>query len=86
MTTPASGGVQAPAPATFPTPDQVPRLDDPTANPAESVLAGLSGNLPSGGDFATDPAIDELRAVYARYPTPQLARVLAIVQNRYGNL
>jgi len=98
--TPASGGVppqpQQPSGVSLgnsPTrvaPEDIPKLDDPTGRPDEPVTAGLNVG-PGLGKSAfpiqpRDPVIDELRAAYAAFPTPQLAAVIRTMTARYGRL
>lgn len=87
--TPASApGVRipntAPAGAQMPThvtPDQVPKLDDPTGRPNEPLTAGLDMGAGAGpeaiGPLPPNPAIQNVQAAYLANPTPQLRRVLA---------
>jgi hypothetical protein len=87
--TAASGGVQAPT--ALPqqgfalTPDQVPKLDDPTARPAEPLTHGLDtgpgGGAETLGVMPGNPAIADIRAAYLRNPTPELRRTLALIAN-----
>lgn len=81
--TAASGGVQAQAqlprgPQVFP--EDIPKLDDPTARPNEPVTAGLfSGPGPGPeaiGPTPPDPITQELEAAYLLSPTPELRRVI----------
>ena len=51
-------GMGSPGPVYSLTPDQVPRLDDPSQRPEEPVTAGLGGPVP-GAESA--PALRELR-------------------------
>ena len=93
--TPASGGVppavqatsQAPgtAPATWTTPDDVPRLDDPSARPMEPLTHGLESGPGGGAEVLGgpgDPTMNSLRAAYLRRPTEELARTLKIMALR----
>jgi hypothetical protein len=78
--TPASGGVHPvntpQVPMTYP--EQVPKLDDPTARPMEPLMAP---GMPTGGG---DDVISDLRAAYAQNPTPELRRALRIYYARFG--
>jgi hypothetical protein len=82
----ASGGMVAPARPPEPTwmsPDQVPKLDDPTARPNEPVTHGLDTG-PGGGPEALgtlpgNPILASVRAAYLRNPTPELRRTLAYI-------
>jgi hypothetical protein len=78
--TAAAGGQSLAAPQTWTTPDQVPKLNDPTSRPTEPVTAGLPsgpgpgpealGFTPRGNDIRT------LQAAYLRYPSPHLRRAI----------
>lgn len=85
----ASGGMVAPAQPAQPQeqyirPDDVPKLDDPSSYPDRPVTYGLDvgpgagtealGVVP-GNRFASDVA-----AAYLRNPTPELRRILALIQ------
>lgn len=83
--TAAAGGQVAPAPAPPQrprvTPDMVPKLDDPSANPNEPVTAGLMQG-PGAGPEAM-PAmplpreVTQLQAAYLANPTPEMRRTMA---------
>jgi hypothetical protein len=64
-------------PQTFP--EDIPKLDDPTARPDEPVSAGLDGTI---GGIRTDPTIDILRGAYALHPTPQLRAAIQLAVQR----
>jgi ethanolamine utilization microcompartment shell protein EutS len=78
----AAAGDQAAA--SWITPDQVPKLDDMTANPDEPVTAGLDIGAGPGasalGGMPTSPVNDEIVAAYMAYPTPELARVINLLR------
>jgi len=64
-------------------PGQLGPLDRPTERPNEPVTAGApfgpGRNQPIGGYIGTrnsDPILDELRALYATYPSGELADML----------
>jgi hypothetical protein len=88
-TTAAAGGQTAPVRNTepaqryHPTPDSVPKLDDPTARPDEPITHGLSIGPGAGpeaiGRVPVNPMIADLRAAYLNNPTPQLERVLRMM-------
>ena len=84
--TAASAGVRAPAvaqqqPQYSLTPDQVPRLDDPSLRPDEPLTSGLDIGPGVGangvGPMPTNPALLGVQAAYMRNPTPELRRVIA---------
>lgn len=86
--TAASAGVVAPARPTAPqpapapvTPDQVPRLDDPSMRPNEPLTTGLDigpgADSRAIGPVPTNPALLGIQAAYMRNPTPELRRALA---------
>lgn len=84
----ASGGMVAPAPTAQPqpaymTPDQVPKLDDPTSRPNEPVTHGLDSGPGAGaealGVLPGNPVLASIRAAYLREPTPELRRTLAFI-------
>lgn len=87
--TPASAGAGTQgAPRT--TPEDLPKLDDPSAYPQRPVTDGLT-NGPGQGPQAipmppADDSINALRAAYYANPTPQLERVLRVVALRNGQL
>lgn len=68
----------------YPTPDSVPKLDDPTARPDEPLSTGLplgDGAGPEAiGRVPVDPMIADVRAAYLNHPTPQLERVIRMMQ------
>lgn len=76
----AAAGGQTLAGQTWTTPDEVPRLNDPTSRPDEPVTTGLMvgpgagpeavGYVPVGGEVQT------LQAAYMRNPTPELRRAI----------
>lgn len=93
--TAASGGVTAPAPvptlgqqapAPMVTPDQVPRLDDPTARPGEPVTAGLPMGAGPGPEVLAPlplgPADAGLMAAFQRNPTPELRMAIMAAKVR----
>lgn len=60
-----------------------PTLGEPSRRPEEPLTAGMSfgpGRTPQPGqrprDFASEDNIDRLRAIYLRFPTPELAELL----------
>lgn len=63
-----------------PTPDQVPRLDDPTARPNEPLTAGLATGPGAGpealGPMPQSPDVMRVQAAYLNNPTPELRRTL----------
>lgn len=67
----------------YPTPDSVPKLDDPTARPNEPLTHGLPIGAGAGpeaiGRVPVNPMIADLRAAYLNHPTPQLERVMRIM-------
>ena len=67
------------APPSGPSPDDVPSLADPTSRPDEPLTAGIASGPGPGPEilpnFAGDPA-DELRALYQRYPSEELRRII----------
>lgn len=75
--TAAAGGFEAPA---FTTPDQVPKLDDPSARPTEPLTTGLDagpGDGPSALGYAPPAqSVQSLQAAYLAFPTPELRRAL----------
>lgn len=84
--TAASGGVRAPAPPQQQpqfsvTPDQVPRLDDPSLRPQDPLTSGLDIGPGVGaaglGPMPSDPSLLGIRAAYMRNPTPELRRAIA---------
>ena len=68
----------------YPTPDSIPRLDDPTARPDEPITAGLPlGPGPEAiGRVPVDPMIADIRAAYLNHPTPQLERVMRLMASK----
>lgn len=59
--------------------NDVPNLADPTMRPQEPVTAGMPfgpGPGPRPGQMAGDPVEERLRALYAKYPSPHLRRML----------
>lgn len=98
VNTAAAGGVVAPrpqaappaAPPQYTTPDQVPKLDDPTARPNEPVTHGLAYG-PGGGPEAigpvpTDPTMATIQAAYLAHPTPELRRAIMFLAVTPGGL
>ncbi len=83
----ASGGMVAPAeaPQSWLSPDQVPKLDDPTSRPNEPVTHGLDSGPGAGsealGTLPGNPTLATVRAAYLRNPTPELRRTLAYIQS-----
>lgn len=80
----ASGGV-APQQAQQPTgpqvfPEDIPKLNDPTARPAEPVTAGLWSGPGAGpeaiGYVPPDEVAMKLEAAYLLMPTPELRNVI----------
>lgn len=88
--TPAAGGLGQPAaaPAAWKAPEDVPKLDDPTARPDEPVTAGLESGPGAGpealGRLGPSPAARTLQAAYLAFPTPELARTLALLRRKGG--
>jgi len=84
LQTAAAGGLPPVAPAAAPpamiTPDQVPRLDDPTARPLEPVTHGLAygpgGGPEAVGPIPVNPTVASVQAAYLANPTPELRRAL----------
>lgn len=78
-TTAATGGSGMPE-QSFITPDQVPRLDDPSARPAEPLTHGLSlgpgGGPEAMGPMPMNPAVQTIAAAYNANPTPELRRAM----------
>ena len=86
--TPASGEAPPPMPSPSIYPEDVPRLDDPTARPAEPLTSGLEIG-PGAGPAAlpippADTTLNQLRAAFYVNPNPQLERVLRVVALREG--
>lgn len=59
------------------------QLFAPTERPTEPVSAGMPfgagpNSLPSPS-FGQQNAIDEIKAIYAQYPSPELARIVQII-------
>lgn len=85
-TSAASGPSQAPPMPTqaFMTPDQVPKLDDPSSRPTEPITEGLStgpGRGPEAiGAVPPNPMAASVEAAYLANPTPQLRRVILMMQ------
>ena len=85
LATAAAGGQTPPtsapavAPQQFLTPDQTPFPTDPTARPGEPVTA--PPNLPFVPQ-APNPATSLVRALMMQSPNPDLARLLARMENR----
>lgn len=77
---PSAGAASGPPPGMV-FPEDVPKLNDPTARPLEPITAGLDiGKGPGAealGYFPPDPTIQTLQAAYLVNPTPQLRRVIA---------
>ena len=61
-------------------PDQVPRLDDPSARPDEPLTHGLSLGAGAGpealGPMPVNPAVQTIAAAYNANPTPELRRAM----------
>jgi hypothetical protein len=72
------GGTEVPA---WISPDQTPRLNDPSGRPAEPLTTGLMSGPGRGpealGPTPPSPVLASLEASYAAMPTPQLRRVIA---------
>ena len=87
MTTGGGGGA-APMPFAGPFPEDIPKLDDPTARPDEPLTTGL--DVGPGGDSSVmglqpvDMNMMRVRAAYMSNPTPELRRVLEIMAVRHG--
>jgi hypothetical protein len=91
-TAPASGGSGAPAAAgppamSGPLPGQLVPLDAPTLRPDEPVTAGLPFGPGAGrealGALAgpSETVADELRAIYARFPTEEMRSLLETLED-----
>ena len=84
MAAPAAPTTSAPQqPMERPRPGQFGPLDRPTERPNEPVTAGAPfgpGRMSQPGGYAgprnSDPVLDELRALYAAYPSEDLADML----------
>lgn len=80
METAATGGSGMPPQPSFVTPDQVPRLDDPSARPDEPLTHGLSLGAGAGpealGPMPVNPAVQTIAAAYNANPTPELRRAM----------
>ena len=84
MAAPAAPTISAPQqPMERPRPGQFGPLDRPTERPDEPVTAGAPfgpGRMAPMGGYAGvrngDPILDELRALYAAYPSEELADML----------
>lgn len=86
----ASGGMVAPAPAAgqppqqFLTPDDVPKLDDPSPYPDRPITHGLDVGPGAGseamGVTPGNPFGNDVRAAYLRNPTPELRRAIALME------
>jgi hypothetical protein len=74
----------------YKTPQDVPKLDDPTARPNEPVTHGLSYG-PGGGPEAIgpvpfDPTTASIQAAYLANPTPELRRAIMMMAVTPGGL
>lgn len=76
---------QAPAPVT---PDQIPRLDDPSGRPDEPITHGLDIGPGAGSDalgyVPINPSTVTLQAAYLANPTPELRRAMMYLQMQPG--
>jgi hypothetical protein len=83
MVAPAPAAPPAAPQPTWTSPDQIPRLDDPTSRPDEPLTHGLDGGAGPGaealGVLPGNPMLTSLRGAYLRNPTPELRRALALV-------
>ncbi len=84
----AATGGSGMEPQTFTTPDQVPRLDDPTARPDEPLTTGLSlgpgGGPEAIGPMPLNPSIQTIAAAYNANPTPELRRAMMYLRTQSG--
>lgn len=82
----AAAGGQSLATPSFVTPDQVPKLNDPSARPQEPVTTGLSlgpGDGPTALGYTPRPeAVRTLQAAYLRTPTPELRRAIEYLSSK----
>lgn len=86
--TPPAPNPQAPGAgggSPFVTAEDVPNLFDPTARPHEPLTHGLSSGPGAGPEaLMPDPAVnstaERLRALYLRFPTPELRELLAALE------
>lgn len=102
LNTAAAGGkVAPPMPQTTPsapeqmpqtvapvTPDQIPRLDDPSGRPDEPITHGLAlgpgGGVEALGTTPVDPSIATIQAAFANNPTRELRRAMMFINTQPG--
>jgi hypothetical protein len=65
-------------------PEDIPKLDDPTARPGVPITNGLNRSQWQFPVQPGNPQIDAIRAAYDANPTPQLQMVLRLMYDRYG--
>lgn len=78
-TSPPPAGAGSPPPPAGGGP--LPPIDAPTNRPNEPLTHGLTGGAGGGPDIlnslpAGDPSLDELRAIYQRFPTEEIRELI----------
>lgn len=65
-------------------PEDVPKLDDPSARPNEPITAGMDRGAGPGAEalgwIPPSPEVQTLQAAYMVNPTPQLRRVIGMLR------